>query len=132
MIEKCGISANPEYPASKFAEKALFGMGEIYFSMANYRDTNKSFIEHVKFYPNSDARLFSLVYLLKLAKISKNKSLVEGLEKKILSFYQLSFLFRDFKEYEYRSPSLKVYKAVYYIDKVEFSIDGDKFEKISY
>lgn len=121
-----------EFPNSKFAEPALFMIGENYFAMSNYYDANKAFQKHIELYPDSKRKLFSLVYLLKLARIYKKESLIKDLEKEIISFYQLSFLFRDFKTYEHKSPSYKKYKAVYYIDKVEFYIDGEQFEKIPF
>ena len=121
-----------KFPTSRFVEPALFTIGEYYFSIAAYYDAGQAFTKHINDYPESKAKLFSLVYLLKLAEIEGNESLVKDLKKEIIVFFQLSFLFRDFKEYQYRSPSYRRYKAVYYIDRVEFYIDGKQFAQILY
>ena len=120
------------YPESKYRENALFALGEYYFMAADYSDAAGAFISLINDYPNSKGRQFALVYLLKIAQIRGEESLVKALEEKIVTFRQLTLLFSNFKEYRYRSPLRRQHKVIYYIDKVEFYVDKELFAKISY
>jgi len=121
-----------EHPKSKLKEKALFGLGEYYFHIVDYYDASLMFTRLINDYPNSKSRIFCLAYLLEIAKKQQNQDLIEKLEKHILTFQQHSFIFRDYKEYVYSSPFSKKYKAVYFIDKIEFYVDGELFTTIRY
>ena len=121
-----------EYPKSRFRENALFGLGEYYFHIADYHDASLIFIQLIDSYPDSESKIFSLVYLLEIAKKQQSQDLIEKLEKDILTFKQHSFIFKDFKKYSYSSPLAKKYKAVYFIDKIEFYIDGELFTTTRY
>lgn len=120
------------YPESKYTQEALFATGEYYFLIADYRDAAAAFIRFVGDYPNSKAKPFALAYLLKIAEKGSQESLVKNLENKIATLQRLSLLFRKFKEYKYRSPLYRKHRVIYYVDKVEFYIDGQLFAKISY
>lgn len=120
------------FPESEFSEDALFATGEYYFLIGDYYDAARTFNRFINNYPGSEAELFALIYLLEIAKIRGKEKLVKILEKEIVTSQRLAFLFRDFKEYKYLSPLFKSYKVVYFIDKVEFYIDGKLFTKISY
>ena len=121
-----------EYPKFRFREKALFGLGEYYFHIADYRDASLIFIQLIDNYPDSESKIFSLAYLLEIAKKQQSQDLIEKLEKDILTFKQHSFIFKDFKKYSYSSPLAKKYKAVYFIDKIEFYINGELFTTTRY
>lgn len=120
------------YPESKYRENSLFATGEYYFLIGDYSDAGKAFISFIDDYPDSKGRQFALAYLLKIAQIREEESLVKSLEEKIVTLRQLTLLFSDFKEYKYRSPLRKNYRVIYYIDKVEFYVDKELFAKISY
>jgi outer membrane protein assembly factor BamD (BamD/ComL family) len=121
-----------EYPNSKYAQRALFATGEYYYLVSNYKEAVTTFIKYLNDYPDSANRLFALMYLYKIAELKQEESLLENLKKEIVDFKQLVFLFRKFKEYKYRSPLLRKHKVIYYIDKVEFYVNGELFEEIPY
>ena len=120
------------YPDSKYTENALFATGEYYFLIADYADAIPAFTRYLNDYPDSAGITFTLMYLLKIAEKRGQELLAKNLEKKIVTFRQMSFLFRESKEYKYQSALYRKHRVVYYIDKVEFYIDGELFAKISY
>ncbi|MCQ9207950.1 MAG: outer membrane protein assembly factor BamD [Omnitrophica bacterium] len=121
-----------KYPESRFAEDALFAVGEYYFEVADYYNAVDNFSSFVNKYPQSQARVFAMAYLLDIAVKRGKIKLIRELEKKIVAFRQFVFLFENSKEYYYLSPFAKEYKVVYFIEKVEFYIDGELFAKIFY
>lgn len=121
-----------ENPESKLAEGALFALCEYYFENSDYYDAFYAFNRFLKEHPQSKARIFALVYLSEIARQENNQELAEKLEKAIISSEQIALLFRESKEFRFRSPFLKNYKAVYFIDRVEFYIDGTPFAQIHY
>lgn len=122
-----------KFPDSKHAPQALFGLGEYYFNTSNYPASIGAFKEFARKYPDSKARPFALAYLLKMAKkLNARQESIKGLQKEIVAFQQVSLLFRDFKELEYNSIFGRSYKLIYFIDKFEFYIDGEIFEKNAY
>ncbi len=120
------------YPGSKIASEVLFAMGEYHFANFNYRDATNAFGKIINDYPKSKTRIFTLVYLLEISRKQKNENLIKNLETEIASSQQIILLFREFKEYEYRSPLSKKYRAIHFIDKVEFYIDDEFFTEVSY
>lgn len=120
------------YPDSPYTEAAVFACGEYYYRIADYDDALRMFGQLEAASANPKETLFVLMYLFKIAEAKKEWSFLERLKKDIITFKRLSFLFRNFKEYKYRSPLFGQYRAVYYIDKVEFYIDGELFAQISY
>tara|TARA_B100000315_G_C14584845_1_gene592411 strand:+ start:2274 stop:2765 length:492 start_codon:yes stop_codon:yes gene_type:complete len=119
-------------PKAHFSDDALFALGEYCLSLNNYAYAAKYFNQYISTYPKSDVKIFACSYLLSLAKIDKKEDLIKELEKEIVTFYNLSLLFSEFKEYNYRSAFSKKYKARYYIDRVEIYIDGAIATQISY
>ena len=120
------------YPDSRYAPDALFATGEYYFLISDYADSIKAFSSYLNDYPDSPGASFAFVYLLRIAENRGQESLAGNLRKKIITFRQVCFLFRDSKVCSYRSALYKRHKAAYYIDRVEFYIDGELFAKISY
>jgi outer membrane protein assembly factor BamD (BamD/ComL family) len=120
------------YPKSKYVQQALFAAGEYYFLLADYMDAARSFERFIDDYPQSEARPFALAYLFKIAVIEQKIDLIKELEIEIATSKQLSFLFRDFKEHRYLSPFSRQYKALYFIDRIEFYINDELFTKVFY
>lgn len=121
------------FPDSKYAEDALFAVGEYFHIISNYRDSLGTFDHFINKYPDSKAKPFVLAYLLDISKkLNMDEKIIKTLEKQIVTCQQLSFLFRDFKEYEYTSAINRKHKVVYYIDKIEFHIDGEFFLQTNY
>lgn len=121
-----------EYPESRHGQDALFAVGEYYFKMADYADANNVFIKLINTYPDSRGEIFALAYLLKIAESQDKADLAQDLAEEIITSKRLILLFKDSKEYKYKSPLRKAYKAVYYMDKVNFYLDGELFVQISY
>jgi len=121
-----------KFPHSGVAEPALFAIAEYYFLIGDLRDSEKSFNKFITDYPDSKARIFALFYLLRMAEKAEEQSLVEDLEREIIGFRRASFLFRAFKNYAYTSALRRRHKALYFIDKIEFYVNGKLFTTISY
>lgn len=120
------------YPKSIYRPLALFAQGEYYFDQNNDQESAGAFKELIERYPGSDARMFALVHLFKMAQRKGDTALAESLTRDIINLKQVSLIFRDFKEYEYRSPLYRKYKAVFHIDTIEFFREGQLFAKISF
>ena len=120
------------FPESKYNESALFATGEYYFMAADYYDALGAFNKFTANYPDSKNKVFALAYLLKIAEKEGQDALKKSLENKIVTLNQVSLLFRNFKEYKYKSPLCRKHKVIYYVDRVEFYIDGELFAKIPY
>jgi len=116
-----------DFPSSKYAEKAAFAEGEYYFWMPEYRQSMISLNEFVQKYPESDAKLFALAFLLKMAEGKNDEAFAKVLRQQIIEFKNISLIFKKYDEYAYRSPLYKEYKAIYHIDKVEFLVDQELF-----
>ena len=120
------------YPASKYRGRALFAAGEYYFRISGFQDAEKAFTAFLDEYPDAQEKIYALAYLLRIARRNGNEASVEDLEKQIIDLRQVSFVFRESKEAAYRSPLHQNYKAVSYIDKIEFYVEGKLFAKVSY
>lgn len=120
------------FPESKYRRECLFGTGEYYFSIADYRDAARVFSQFINDYPKSEAKPFAIAYLLNIAKKEGEEDLVEELKKELIGLEQLSLLFRDFKELQYVSALCKNYKALNFIDKIEIYIDDELFAEASF
>ncbi|MCG8431518.1 MAG: hypothetical protein MJA29_10145 [Candidatus Omnitrophica bacterium] len=112
--------------------QALFAVGEYYYLKGVYTEAVKSFTQFVKNDPRSEARIFALAYLMKIAEFQERDSLAEILRHQIATFRQVSLLFRDSREFEYLSCLQRNLKVVYYIDKVEFYVNEELFTRIPY
>ena len=121
-----------EHPDSRYADFALFGQGEYFFELPNYKLATESFESYVDQYPDAKGKLFALAYLLKMARTQGQIQRVKDLEKEIISVKQLGLVFSDYKEYTYRTPLNREFKTVFHIDRIEFYVGGKLFEKITY
>lgn len=121
-----------DYPESRYREQALFATGEYYFRIYNYQGAEAAFKTFLEEYPDAKERLYTLAYLLSLARRNQDKGAVEELEKQIIELQQVSFVFRETKEITYRSPLAQNYKAVIHIDKIEFYVEGKLFANVSF
>lgn len=120
------------YPASEYRDRALFAAGEYYFRISGFQDAEKAFAAFVDEYPDAQEKPYALAYLLSIARRSGDEAAVEDLEKRIIDLRQVSFVFRESTEAVYRSPLYQNYKAVSYIDKIEFYVEGELFAQVSY
>ncbi|MDP8259916.1 MAG: outer membrane protein assembly factor BamD [Candidatus Gygaella obscura] len=120
-----------DFPQSRFYKNSLFAIGEYYFEINDYLDSRNSFIDFIDSFPDSSETLFVYMYLLKIAQLRNDQEEMELLKKHIVCFRQISLLFRDYKVFRLRSD-FKEYKALYYIDKVEFFVDDKIFQEINY
>lgn len=119
-------------PKSRLAENALFSMGEYYFLTANYPDAVSVFQRLIRDFPGSSAKIFALAYLLEIAQRKDAPENALAAQKEIAASKQLIFLFSESKKYKYKSAFSKNYKALYFIDRIEFYIDEALFTKISF
>ncbi|MDD5347548.1 MAG: outer membrane protein assembly factor BamD [Candidatus Omnitrophica bacterium] len=120
------------FPDSKYAERSLFAVGEYYFQKTNFREASSTFFEFIDKYPDSPAVIFALSYLLQVSQAHNDAAAIEQLTKTIVTFHRLSLVFRNSQEYTYRSALLRKHRVIYYIDKVEFYINGELFAQIPY
>ena len=120
------------YPRSKFYEKALFATGEYFFLYSNFAEAAKTFSEFVDLYPKSKLKIFALGYLYRIAAENKDEKLVEKLKTDIITRQQVALIFRNAKEYKYRSPLDRLYHGLIQIDKIIISCDGQTLAEISY
>lgn len=121
-----------EYPKSVYRPRALFAQGEYFFDQHNYEESSRAFQEFIRDYPESDANLFALVYLLKIAESRQENDSAQDLIKDIVNLKQISLIFRDYKEYEFLSPLNRKCKAIFHIDTIEFYSEDRLFAKISF
>lgn len=121
-----------DYPGSKYAETALFAVGEYDYIYGNYSDAVTVLLEFVSQYPDSKAKVFALAYLYSIAERQQEETVLENLKNEIVGLQRLSLLFKNSKQFKFRSPLLRNHKVVYYIDKVDFFVEGELFAEIKY
>ena len=121
-----------EYPNTKYKDKALLAQAEYTYMVPDYTNAVLMLQAYLAQYPKSDARLFVLAYLYQIAQAEKNDELGEQYRKAIIDCKQVSLVFRDRKEYKFQSPLGRKLKAVFAIDSIEFSANGELLTKISY
>ena len=119
-------------PEGKYKSEALFGLAEYYFSMTDYRDAQPLLDTCANECQGFEQKLFSLVYLLKLAQLRKDVKLQKELEQKVMALKKHVFIFSESKKYKYLSPLNQNYLAVYSIEKIEFFVGGKLLAKITY
>ena len=62
----------------------------------------------------------------------KDQEEEDKIRKAIIEFKSNSFLFEESKNYEWRSPLYKEYKALFFIDKIEFYVNEEFLAKMEY
>lgn len=120
------------HPESRYAKDSLFAVGEYYFLQGDTRNAKKAFSKFVGKYSETEAKLFALTYLFKIANTEKDLEKAEEIKKEIVSFKQLSLLFKDFEEIEYSSALSNKYKATYFIDRVDIYINEELLAQIPF
>lgn len=112
--------------------EALFATGEYYFLNSNYTDAFGALKEFVKNYPDSEMQPIAFFYLLKISQYWKNDHLAESIEKQIIGLNRVVLLFKETREYNFKSPMGMDYKLIYYIDRIEFYSNGKLQAQIFY
>ena len=120
-----------EYPHSRYREQVLFAKGEYFYELPAYAQAKEIFEKVLDEYPQSPGKLFVLSYLYKIAEAEGKTGLAENFKKEILTFRQVGLVFKEAKEYKYSSPFYRNFRAVFYIDKVEFYRGGELFAAVS-
>jgi outer membrane protein assembly factor BamD (BamD/ComL family) len=120
-----------DYPRSRYREQVLLARGEYFYELPAYIQAKEAFEKLLEEYPQSPGKLFILAYLYKIAEADGKTDLIENLKKEILTFRQVGLVFEETKEYKYPSPFYRNFRAVFYIDKVEFYRGGELFATVS-
>lgn len=118
--------------SSRYADEALFACAEYQYLVRNFFEANVLFRKYVDTAQSKQGKLFALVYLMRIAQEKKDLDAVAEIRKQVISFKRHSFIFKDFREYNFLSPLRRAHKATYNINKIEFFIEGEFFAKISY
>ena len=114
-----------DFPKSRFQKDALFATGEYYFLIADRREVKNIFQKFIQNYPEDKMKLFAQMYLLKMAELEKDEDTRRELTAEIIKSKHVSLVFKEFKEYQYRSPLNRMHRVVYYIDRIEFFTEGE-------
>ena len=117
---------------SQYEDEALFANAEYYYLISHYSQAHDLFLKYLNTSSLKSGKLFALVYLYKISLINKDRDLAETLRRRILTFQRQSFIFKKTKEYVFKSPLFRRHKAVYDIEKIEISVEGESFAKILY
>lgn len=120
-----------DYPRSRYREQVLLAKGEYFYELPAYVQAREAFEKLLQEYPQSPGKLFILAYLYKIAAAQDNTDLAGNLKKEILTFRQVGLVFEETKEYKYPSPFYRDFRAVFYIDKVEFYRGGELFATVA-
>lgn len=120
-----------DYPRSRYREQVLLARGEYFYELPAYVQAREAFEKLLQEYPQSPGKLFILAYLYQIAAAEDKTDLTENLKKEILTFRQVGLVFEETKEYKYPSPFYRNFRAVFYIDKVEFYRGGELFATVA-
>ena len=120
-----------EYSRSRYRDQVLLAKGEYFYELPAYVQAKEVFEKLLQEYPQSPGKLFILAYLYKIAAAEGKAELTENLKKEILTFRQVGLVFEETKEYKYPSPFYRNFRAVFYIDKVEFYRGGELFATVA-
>lgn len=121
-----------EFPLSKFTPEALYGRGEYGFALHDYPLAKENFQILAQRFPKKPQRIFALVYLWKIAHDQSDESAQQELAREIVSFRQVSLIFRKSASYRFRSPLGKEHLAIFKIDKIQVYLQGELFAEIDY
>jgi len=126
------LSVLKDNPGSRHRQEALFATGEYYFLTSDYGDAFSALKEFLQEYPYSKMRPFALLDLFKIAQTWQNGQLAQDIQEQIISSKRIILLFKDTQEYKFKSPLGMNYKLKYYIDRLEFYLDGKLQTQIYY
>jgi tetratricopeptide (TPR) repeat protein len=118
------------YPDSKYYSRALFSIGEYYFQSKDYVKAKYFFTKILACHPIFQEKIFTLAYLLKISRQSLDSDVSKKISMEIVKLNPIGLVFKESKEYSYRSGMNKKYSAVYFIDRIEIKADKEEFEKI--
>ena len=121
-----------EQPESSDKLQALFAMGEYYFLQTDFLQAELFFKEYLQGSRDPNGCLFAKFYLWKMAGAGHDKYLTSQLVKELKMPKAHTFIFRDSEEYIYKSPLNRKHLAVYFIDKIEFYVEGNLLAQVSY
>ena len=121
-----------ETKKTKHYKDSLFAAGEYYFIIGNYNESFRILTRLIKEYPTAKEKPLALLYLMKISRKSGHEELAKQISREILNAQQFILLFRDTKEYSYKSPFAIKYKIIYHIDRAEFYVDGELSEQLYY
>lgn len=121
-----------EYPLSPYAQEALFGQGEYDFLLHDYPLAKKNFQILTRRFPKSPQHIFALIYLWKIAQDENNLPAKQALTHEIVSFRQVSLVFRKSASYRFRSPLGRDHLIIFRIDKILVYLQGELFAEIDY
>ena len=113
-------------------QEALFAAAEYYFLAADYVDSFNTLNEFLENYPHSELKILALFYLLKISESWELPELSKIIEKQITGLKRVVLVFKENQERNFISPLGLKYKIIYYIDKLEFYIDGKLQKEIFY
>jgi tetratricopeptide (TPR) repeat protein len=116
---------------SKYYSQALFGSGEYYFQIKDYTQAKSFFNKVLKSQPVFEEKVFALAYLLNIFRKANDTQAIKDISMEIVKLNPISLVFKDRKEYFYKSVMNKKYKAIYFIDHLQIQVDKKEFEKIS-
>ena len=119
-------------PHSKYHKTALFAKAEYFLLSGDTRSSRAAWDVFLEQYPDIPETLFALVNCYHIARKDNDLAQVEIVKQQIVQSQQISLIFRKSKDFNFTSPFLRHYRAVYSIDKIEFMIDGIPFETILY
>ncbi len=119
-------------PGSRYRQDALFAVIEYYFLSSNYTDAFSASVELLDNYPDSEMRPFVLFYLLKISQAWGNDDLTKIVQTQIKNLKRIVLIFKETEDYKFKSPLGLSYRVAYYIDKLEFYLDGKLQAQISY
>lgn len=124
-----------EYPKSKYAQDALFAVGEYFYQVKSYYDVNKIFNEYINKYASSPGAIFAKAYLYKIIEYSDKveERRKETADKLTLDFFsQIPFLLMpENKERSYLSAFNNKFTLNYQPDKIEIYQNGKIFIEIT-
>ena len=124
-----------DYPGTKYAQRAMFGIGEYFYNNSMHYEAIDAFSDYVAKYPNSDAGIFARAYLLKITEdiarpTEEDRAMLDGMKKEFFS-KPVFLLFSEYKELSYRSVFRNSFKIRYYLDIIEVYRNGQIFIKIA-
>jgi len=118
------------FPESPRCPDALFAIAEYYSAQGDLKKSGSFFNQACDEYKDFSGRLFAFARLYQFADLANNESHRQDTRDKMLAGNSFSLLFCDYKERAYRSALGHKYLARYFIDRIEFFVNGKLFVAI--